>query len=120
MVVPNEGRELEGLQAILLEAKKKWKKTFGFTNSELERAKTNLLKSIENSCTTTAKIRKNSNLVREYVRHLQARKWFPLNNKFKPCKCSCHLPLADMVNQMRKATSPTIIWLSQLVYIMAK
>jgi len=45
LVVPNEGREMEGLKAVLLEAEKV--KRFGFTNSELERAKTDLLKRTE-------------------------------------------------------------------------
>jgi zinc protease len=57
---------MEGLKALLLEAEKV--KRFGFTNSELERAKTNLLKSIETAYNDREN-QKNNNLVREYVRH---------------------------------------------------
>jgi len=66
LAVPKEGKEVEGLDALLLEAEKI--KRFGFTNSELERAKTNLLKRIE----TAYKDRdhqKNNSLVSEYVRN---------------------------------------------------
>ena len=45
LAIPKEGLELEGLNALLLEAEKI--KRFGFTNSELERAKIGFLKQIE-------------------------------------------------------------------------
>ena len=66
LAVPKEGKEAEGLNALLLEAEKI--KRFGFTNAELDRAKTNLLKRIE----TAYKDRdhqKNNDLVRQYVRN---------------------------------------------------
>lgn len=66
IAIPNEGREMEGLKALLLEAEKI--KRFGFTNSELERAKTDLLKNIENAYNDRDN-QKNNSLVREYVRH---------------------------------------------------
>ena len=44
LAIPKEGQELTGLNALLLEAEKI--KRFGFTNSELERAKTDMLKNI--------------------------------------------------------------------------
>jgi len=66
IAIPNEGRELEGLKALLLEAEKV--KRFGFTNSELERAKTNLLKGVETAYNDREN-QKNNALVREYVRN---------------------------------------------------
>ncbi|MDO9633916.1 MAG: insulinase family protein, partial [Paludibacter sp.] len=66
LAVPKEGKELEGLQALLLEAEKL--KRFGFTNSEVERAKTDILKSMENAYNDRDN-QKNRDLVREYVRH---------------------------------------------------
>ncbi len=66
IAMPHEGREMEGLKALLLEAEKV--KRFGFTNSELERAKINLLKQIETAYNDREN-QKNNSLVREYVRH---------------------------------------------------
>ena len=66
LVVPNEGRELEGLRALLLEAEKV--KRFGFTNSELERAKTDYLKRMETAYNDREN-QKNNDLVQEYVRN---------------------------------------------------
>lgn len=64
--IPQEGKELTGLEALALEAEKI--RRFGFTNSEFERAKTNLLKNYEKSYNERENI-KNNSLVREYVRH---------------------------------------------------
>jgi len=66
LVVPNEGREMEGLKAVLLEAEKV--KRFGFTNSELERAKTDLLKRTE-KVYNDRENQKNSVLIQEYIRN---------------------------------------------------
>ncbi len=66
IAIPKEGRELEGLNALLLEAEKV--KRFGFTNSEVERAKADILKSYETQYSDREN-QKNNNLVREYVRH---------------------------------------------------
>lgn len=66
LAVPNEGRELEGLKALFIEAEKM--KRFGFTNAEFERAKTNMLKGMENAYNDREN-QKNNSLVREYVRH---------------------------------------------------
>jgi len=66
LAIPKEGQELKGLNAILLEAEKI--KRFGFTNSELKRAKTDFLKLIEKSYNERDN-QKNSNLVEEYVRN---------------------------------------------------
>lgn len=74
LAIPKEGKELEGLQALLLEAEKF--KRFGLTNSEVERAKTDLLKSLENSYNDRENQR-NRNLVREYVRHFLSQEVIP-------------------------------------------
>lgn len=66
LVVPKEGKELEGLTALLSEAEKL--RRFGFTNSEVERAKSELMKSMENAYNDREN-QKNRNLVREYIRH---------------------------------------------------
>ncbi|MBP6259960.1 MAG: insulinase family protein [Paludibacter sp.] len=101
MVVPNEGRELEGLQAILLEAEKV--KRFGFTNSELERAKTNLLKSMENSYNDREN-QKSSNLVREYVRHFTSDEVIPgIEWEYQTMQMFLPRLTADMVNQIAKS-----------------
>lgn len=66
IAIPKEGQETEGLRALMVEAEKL--KRFGFTNAEVERAKTDILKSLE----TAYKERdnqENKRLVREYVRH---------------------------------------------------
>lgn len=64
--IAHEGRVTEALDAILIEAEKV--KRFGFTNSELERAKTDMLKNIEKQYNERDNL-KNNSLVREYVRH---------------------------------------------------
>lgn len=66
VVVPKDGKEAEGLKAVLLEAEKM--KRFGFTNSEVERAKADILKSIETAYNDRDN-QKNVDLVREYIRH---------------------------------------------------
>ncbi len=66
VAVVNDGREADGLEALMLEAEKM--RRFGFTVSELERAKAKMLKNIETSYNDRDN-RKNGNLVREYVRH---------------------------------------------------
>ena len=66
VTVPRDGREADGLRALMLEAEKM--RRFGFTVSELERAKTNMLKSMETAYNDRNN-RENGRLVREYVRH---------------------------------------------------
>lgn len=64
--IPKESKEQEGLDALVLEAEKI--KRFGFTTSELERAKTDLLKRIEKAY-NDRNHQKSSSYVREYVNH---------------------------------------------------
>ncbi|OQB30424.1 MAG: Peptidase M16 inactive domain protein [Bacteroidetes bacterium ADurb.Bin174] len=66
IAIPKEGQEAEGLKALLLEAEKI--RRFGLTNSEIERAKIDLLTSLENAYNDRDN-QSNRNLVREYVRH---------------------------------------------------
>lgn len=66
MAIPHEGDELKALQTLLLEAEKI--ERFGFTNSEVERAKTNLMKFVEKAYNEKNNQR-NNDLVREYIRH---------------------------------------------------
>lgn len=64
--IPKEEQEQEGVDALALEAEKI--KRFGFTNSEFERAKTDLLKSMEKKYNDREN-QKSSTYVREYVNH---------------------------------------------------
>lgn len=66
IVIPKEGKEADGLNALLLEIEKI--KRFGFTNSEVERAKTDLLKTIENAYNDRDN-QKNDTYVQEYVQN---------------------------------------------------
>lgn len=66
LVVPKEGEELEGLKALLKEAEKM--KRFGFTNSELSRAKANMLKRMKTAFNEREN-QENNDLVEEYVRN---------------------------------------------------
>ncbi len=65
-VVPKEGHEEEGLKALLVEVEKI--KRFGFTESELARAKAKLLSKIENKYKEREN-ENNSNYSKEYINH---------------------------------------------------
>jgi zinc protease len=66
LVVPKEGKELEGLKALLKETEKM--KRFGFTNSELTRAKANMLKRMKTAFNERDN-QENNDLIEEYVRN---------------------------------------------------
>lgn len=66
IAIPKDGQEQAGLDALALEAEKI--KRFGFTNSEFERAKTDLLKNVEKKYNEREN-QKNVALAREYVRN---------------------------------------------------
>ncbi|MCE5331226.1 MAG: insulinase family protein [Bacteroidales bacterium] len=101
LVVPNEGREMEGLKAILLEAEKV--KRFGFTNSELERAKTDLLKRTE-KVYNDRENQKNSDLIREYVRNFLSDELIPgIEWEYQTMQMILPNLSADMVNQVAKS-----------------
>ena len=98
LVVPKEGQELAGLKAALLEAEKM--KRFGFTNSELERAKTDLLKRIENAYNDREN-QKNRNLVQEYYRHFLSSEPIPgIEWEFETMKQILPMLNVQMVNQV--------------------
>ncbi len=100
LVVPNEGREMEGLQALLLEAEKV--KRFGFTNSELERAKTDYLKTMEKAYNERDN-QKNGNLVREYVRHFTSEEVIPgIEWEYQTAQMILPSLTAEMINQVVK------------------
>ena len=66
MAVPNERKEKEALEALLVEAERM--RRFGFTPGELERAKADMLSLYEKSYNERNKT-KNDNYVREYIRN---------------------------------------------------
>lgn len=74
IVVPQEGQEMTGLNALLLEAERF--RRFGFTVSEVERAKADLLKSFE-SAYNDRENQRNSRFAREYVRHFLSQEVIP-------------------------------------------
>ena len=101
LVVPQEGREAEGLKALLLEAEKV--KRFGFTNSELERAKTDLLKRIEKAYNDRENQR-NKQLVREYVRHFLDNEVIPgIEWEYQTLQMLLPQLKVDMINKMAKS-----------------
>ena len=101
LAIPKEGQELAGLNALLLEAEKI--KRFGFTNSELERAKTDLLKNVEKAYNDRDN-QKNNDLVREYVRNFLTQEAIPgIEWEYQTLQAVLpKLPL-EMVNQLAKS-----------------
>lgn len=101
LAIPKEGHELEGLNALLLEAEKI--KRFGFTNSELERAKIDYLKGIE----TAYKERdnqKNHDIVREYVRNFLTHEPIPgIEWEFQTTKALVPTLTLSKINEMAKS-----------------
>lgn len=101
LAVPKEGKELEGLTALLTEAEKI--KRFGFTNSELERAKTDFSKRIEKSYNEREN-QKNASLVREYVSNFLTNEPIPgIEWEFTTCKMLLPQLQLAMINQMAKS-----------------
>ena len=72
--IPKEGKEIEGLNALALEIEKI--KRFGFTQSEFDRSKANLLLQIKTAYNEKDK-QDNNTLVREYVRHFTSNEVIP-------------------------------------------
>ena len=66
LAIPKEGKEMEGLRALLLETEKM--KRFGFTNSELDRAKMGMLKRMK-TANNERENQENNDLIEEYVRN---------------------------------------------------
>jgi zinc protease len=101
LAVPKEGQEFTGLNALLLEAEKI--KRFGFTNSELERAKTDMLKNIEKAYNERDN-QKNNDLVEEYVRNFLNQEVIP-GIEWENTTMHAMLPQLklEMINQMAKS-----------------
>jgi zinc protease len=101
LAMPKEGKETDGLNALLLEAEKI--KRFGFTNAELDRAKTNLLKGVETAYNDRDH-QKNNNLVREYVRNYLDNDPIPgIEWEYQTLQMILPKLNADMVNPVAKS-----------------
>jgi len=101
LAVPSEGKEMEGLNAVLLEAQKV--KRFGFTNSEIERAKTDLLKQIEKSYNEREN-QKNNDLVEEYTRNFLYQEVIPgIEWEYQTLQMLLPNLKADLINQIAKS-----------------
>src|ERR1035437_6013923 len=101
LAIPKERKELQGLDAILLEAKKI--KRFGFTNSELERAKTDYLKNLEKSYNERDN-QKNNALVREYVRNFLTQEPIPgIEWEYTTVKMILPQLKLEIINQVAKS-----------------
>ena len=101
LVIPNEGREMEGLKALLLEAEKV--KRFGFTNSELERAKTDFLKRMETAYNDRDN-QKNNDLIQEYVRNFLNAEVIPgIEWEYQTAQMLLPQLTAEYVNKMAKS-----------------
>lgn len=100
-VIPKEGKELEGFKALLLEVEKV--KRFGFTNAELERAKTNMLKNMEKSYNERDN-QKSISLAREYIRNFLSNEPIPgIEFEYQTVQMLLPQIKADMVNQLAKS-----------------
>ncbi len=100
LAIPKEGQEHQGLKALLLEAEKM--KRFGFTNAEVERAKTDILKSLENAYNDRENQR-NRDLVREYVRHFLDGEVIPgIEWEYQTAQMLIPQMTADLINQVVK------------------
>jgi len=101
LAIPKEGQELHGLTALLLEAEKI--KRFGFTETELERAKTDYLKSYEKAYNERDN-QKNNNLVEEYVRNFLNQEPIPgIEWEYKTTQMLLPQLKLDVINQVAKS-----------------
>jgi len=99
--MPKEGKETEGLKAMLLEAEKL--KRFGVTNAELDRAKTNLLKGVESQY-KDREHQKNNDLVTQYVRNYLDNEPIPgIEWEYQTLQMKLPKLNAEMVNQVAKS-----------------
>ena len=100
IVVSKEGQELKALQDLAVEGERMQR--FGFTNSELERAKTDLLARIEKAYNDRENQR-NGSLVREYVRHYLNSEPIPgIEWEYQTLQLLLPQISLDMVNQLAK------------------
>lgn len=99
--IPKEGRETEAFVELMTQLEKM--RRYGFTNAELERAKTDVLNDIEKAY-NERNTRKNQALAREYVRHFTRNEICPgIEAEYEITKQLLPMWSVDMVNQMAKA-----------------
>ena len=99
--VPKEGKETDALTELLTQLEKM--RRYGFTNAELERAKTDVLNDYEKSY-NERNTRKNQNLAREYVRNFTRDEICPgIEWEYEFTKQLLPMVTIDMVNQVAKA-----------------
>ncbi len=114
LVVPKEGQELAGLEAMLIDLQKM--KRFGFTSSELERAKTKLLKSMEKAF-NERNSRKNDSYVREYTGNFLRDELIPgIEWEYQTVQMVLPMIKVDQMNELAKSY---ITDENMIVYVMA-
>lgn len=98
ITIPHDGRELEGFKALVAETEKV--RRYGFTVSEFDRAKTDLLKSLEKTYNERENL-KNNDLVREYVRHYLSNEPIPgIEFEYQTLKMLLPQLQVGMVNEL--------------------
>ena len=101
LVVPKEGEEIEGFKALTLELEKM--KRFGFTNAEVERAKTNMLSFFEKAYNERSN-QNSQRLAEEYIRHYLNDEPVPgIEAEFEMIKMILPQITAEVVNQIAKS-----------------
>lgn len=101
IVIPKEGKEIEGFNALMLELEKM--KRFGFTNAEVERAKTNMLSRMEKSY-NERNTQNSQRLAQEYIRHYLDSEPVPgIEAEYEMVKMLLPQITTDAVNQIAKS-----------------
>ncbi len=101
LIIPKEGQELAGFEAMMLELEKL--KRYGVTNSELDRAKTNLLKNYEKAYNERDN-QKSQALANEYIRHyLDGEPATGIEAEYELAQMLLPQINADAINQTLKA-----------------
>ncbi len=100
IAIPKEGQELKSIQDLAIEGERMQR--YGFTNSELARAKTELLAGVEKSYNDREN-QKNNALVSEYVRHYLDDEPIPgLEWEYQTLQMLLPELSLEMVNQLAK------------------
>lgn len=109
ITIPKEGQEKEAYRDLLIQIEKM--RRYGFTNAELERAKTEMLSSTEKAY-NSRNTRDNISFAREYIRHFEDGEVIPgIEWEYDMQKQILPAITTDMVNQIAKAyihPNPTI------------
>lgn len=114
LVIPKEGKELEGMKAMFMDLEKM--RRFGFTSAEVERAKTNMLKGYEKAF-NERNSKKNNSYVREYVGNFLHNEVIPgIEWEYNQAKMILPMLKTEQINQIAKSfvTDDNMI-----IYIMA-